>query len=331
MQTHHEVVQRAIQFEGPDRLPMIFDACGVNDTYAVLYEPPAQSPLDRSPGSRQALDEWGCGWVKSEVQNMGRVAGHPLADWKTLDSYPFPDPHAEHRWATMEHQLAGAGDRYVIIGNGFTLWERAFYLHGYEAMLADFYLGPDRVHDLLECILDFHLGICKVIGERFRGRIHGMAMTDDWGTQSSSTIGVALWREFFKPRYKRLYDAIHREGMHAWMHSCGKVTDIVGEWIDVGLDVVNLQQPTLLGIEEIGERYRGKICFETVVDIQKTLPSGTRQEIEAQAVQLMREWGTPEGGFILSDYGDGAAIGVPDERKWWMFTAFKNNDPWAST
>jgi len=331
MQTPYEVVRRAIELQEPDRLPMRFDACGVNDTYGVHYEPPAASPLDRSPGARQARDEWGCGWVKSEVQNMGRVGGHPLADWKAMDAYEFPDPYAEARWATMEDQLASAGDRYVVIGNDFTLWERAFYLHGYEAMLADFYLAPDRVHELLDCILAFHLGICEVIGQRFRGRIHGMSMTDDWGTQQSSTISVPLWREFFKERYRKLYDAIHEAGMHAWMHSCGKVNDIVGEWIDVRLDVVNLQQPTLLGIEEIGRCYRGKICFETVVDIQRTLPFGAREEIEGEAALLVREWATPKGGFILSDYGDDAAIGVPDERKWWMFEAFKKHDPRAKT
>jgi len=31
---------------------------------------------------------------------------------------------------------------------------------------------------------------------------------------------------------------------------------------------------------------------------------------------------TPEGGFILSDYGDGAAIGVSDDRKRVMLEAF---------
>ena len=63
--------------------------------------------------------------------------------------------------------------------------------------------------------------------------------------------------------------------MHAWMHSCGHVNDIVGEWIDCGLDVVNLQQPRNLGIEEIGARYRGKICFETPLRHPDDAAAGT--------------------------------------------------------
>ncbi len=106
------------------------------------------------------------------------------------------------------------------------------------------------------------------------------------------------------------------------MHSCGKINDVIGEWIDVGLDVLNLQQPTLLGIEEVGRRYRGRICFESLCDIQKTLPFRTGSEICQEAGRLLEHWATPEGGFVLSDYGDGQAIGVSDEKKKIMWRAF---------
>ena len=91
--------------------------------------------------------------VRGELGQLGKSPPHRHPASRITP----PDPYAEARWATMEDQLAGADDRYVVIGNGFTLWERAFYLHGYEAMLADFYLAPDRVHELLDRILDFHV------------------------------------------------------------------------------------------------------------------------------------------------------------------------------
>ena len=71
--------------------------------------------------------------------------------------------------------------------------------------------------------------------------------------------------------------------MHAWMHSCGHVNDVIGEWVECELDVVNLQQPRNLGIEEIGRRYRGRICFESLCDIQATLPRGDVRAIEEEA------------------------------------------------
>jgi len=140
-----------------------------------------------------------------------------------------------------------------------------------------------------------------------------------------------LWRSFFKPRYKKIFDAIHRAGWHVWMHSCGKVNDILGDLIDIGCHVVNLQQPKALGIEEVGRQFAGKLCFESLCDIQHTLPFKGAEAIEEEAKLLLNCWGTDDGGFILSDYGDGAAIGVPEYKKRVMYDAFMKHDRWSHT
>jgi hypothetical protein len=72
----------------------------------------------------------------------------------------------------------------------------------------------------------------------------------------------------------------------------------------------------------MGRRYRGKICFETLCDIQKTLPRASEAQIRDEARRLLEHWSTPEGGFVLSDYGDGRAIGAPDVQKQIMWRAF---------
>jgi uroporphyrinogen-III decarboxylase len=256
------------------------------------------------------------------VTNMGQPLGHNLTSWDLLDEIRFPDPHDDNRFAAVEERLQSAGDKYVMCGVGFTFFERMHYLRGMTDLLADLYENPKRVHELAERVLAFPVGIAEEIGRRFRGRIHGFGMTDDWGTQQAAFTSLPMFREFFKPYYRRLFDAIHEAGMHAWMHSCGHVNDIVGEWIDCGLDVVNLQQPTNLGIVEMGERYRGRICFESLCDIQMTLPWKSAEEIRAEARLLIEHWATPRGGFVLSDYGDGAAIGVPIEKKRIMLQEF---------
>jgi hypothetical protein len=147
-------------------------------------------------------------------------------------------------------------------------------------------------------------------------------MTDDWGTQKAAFISRDLWYDFFLPRYKRLFDLMHAGGQDVWVHSCGKVNEIIEGLIDAGCDVVNLQQPRALGIEEIGRRYRGRITFESLADIQATLPSGTRERIRDDARALAEHWMLPEGGFVLSDYGDDRAIGAGPDAKLTMYRAF---------
>ena len=317
--TSYEIVRRAVEFDSPERIPMRFGALGIDDTFGVGLQ---------AAGGWQASqpheDEWGVVWTPAPegVTNMGQPLGHNLRSLGALDEVNWPDPHDDNRFAAIEGQLANAGDRYVMVGCGFTFFERMHYLYGMPELFVALYENPTGVHELAERVVAFPIGIAQEIGKRFRGRVHGFAMTDDWGTQEAAFTSLPMFREFFKPCYQRLFDAIHDAGMHAWMHSCGHVNEIIGEWIDCGLDLVNLQQPTNLGIEEIGRRYRGRICFESLCDIQMTLPWKDADAIRAEAKQLIEHWSTPHGGFVLTDYGDGAAIGVPIEKKRIMLEAF---------
>jgi uroporphyrinogen decarboxylase len=320
----YEVVCRAIEFRRPDRLPVFFETLGISDVHSVEWNQIGTG--DRS--LRETLDEWGCTWARSEIENMGQVKGHPLADWRAWDAYRWPDPDDPAFYDGMEARFAGSEGKYVRTGIFMLLFERMHSLHGFEDTLTDLYLEREHSEALADRIVEFDLGIIENIRRRFGDRVHGFSFTDDWGTQQNVFVRPALWDEFFKPRYRRIFDAIHAAGWHVWMHSCGKVNAYLEGLIEIGLDVINLQQPRALGIEEIGRQFRGRICFESLCDIQHTLPFKGRDEIRDEARLLLHEWGTPAGGFILSDYGDGAAIGVPPETKRIMLDAFLDVDPW---
>jgi hypothetical protein len=319
--TSYEIVRRAIEFERPERIPIRFAALGVDDTHGIgLGSAAGWQPS--CPGA----DEWGCIWETppdgSGIVNMGQPKGHPLSSLDYTDGISWPDPADDSRYEVTACDLAGAGDKYVIVGCGFTFFERMHFLYGMPELLVDMYERPADVHEFADRVLEYPIGVAREVGRRFRGRIHGFTMTDDWGTQQACFLSLPMWREFFKERYRRLFAAIHEAGLHAWMHSCGHVNEVIGEWVDCGLDVVNLQQPRNLGIEEIGRRYRGRICFESLCDIQATLPRGDAHDIREEAALLLDRWATADGGFVLSDYGDGTAIGVPEETKRVMLDAF---------
>lgn len=197
-----------------------------------------------------------------------------------------------------------------------------------EKLFVDFHENPGQVHALLNKINDFTIGVLKSI-ERYKGKIDGFYMGDDWGTQNGSLISIKMFREFFKPLYQKRIAKAHSLGMHVWLHSDGKINDIIEEFIDIGLDVINIQSPHVLGIEEVSKRYSGRITFWCPVDLQKTLPFGSREDIDSEAKTLICKWATSKGGFIGSDYGttdeDHLAIGVSKERVQWMLESFKKH------
>ncbi|MBN2308326.1 MAG: hypothetical protein JXR94_05110 [Candidatus Hydrogenedentes bacterium] len=322
--TSYEVVRRAIEFDGPDRLPVRFDQLGVTDVRSVAWRQIGTG----DPAERRTLDEWGCTWERTEVANMGQVKAHPLQDWDALPSFPWPDPDDPALYEEMELYFDGAEDLYCVTGIFMLLFERLHALRGFENTLMDLCTEPGRLAILADRIVDYDLAIIRNIHARHGNRIHGFSFTDDWGTERDTFVSPAVWDEFFKPRYKRIFDRCRELGWHVWMHSCGKVNGIIESLIEIGLDVINLQQPRALGIEEVGERFRGRLCFESLCDIQHTLPFASGEAIREEARLLLERWAAPEGGFILSDYGDGGAIGVDWDKKEFMLKAFQEADPW---
>lgn len=307
--TSREIVRQALRFQKPERLPVNFACFGATDFSYV--------PVDGAPGFVPAApkaDEWGCVWAKTETENMGQVKGHPLIDISMLDSYPFPKYHQDERYTRVAAALdQGDKDQRFILGGIFmVLFERMHALHGFEQTLMDLVIDRPAMEALADRIVDTQIDLINNLCGRFPGRLSGWCMSDDWGTQQAAFVSFDFWMDFFFPRYKRIYDAMHSHGCDVLVHSCGKINEIIEGYIKAGVDSLNLQQPRALGIEEVGRRYRGRVTFESLADIQATLPTGDRARVQADADLLMEYWADPKGGFIFSDYGDDKAIGVGD-------------------
>lgn len=325
-----EIVRRAIEFDTPPRLPFFLGGSWSDRLSAVIEGFPNDVcdcwEMDRQQSGwffdNPAPDDWGCRWERTEINNMGQVVGHPLADWSRLSTYKPPDPRNPFYFERIEEGIRGAGDRYVVITSHFNLIERLHMLHGFARTLEDFYLEPQKIHRVLDMILEYKIAHLDEAAKQFGDRVHGVFLTDDWGTQSNTFVSADVFKEFFDARYRQLFGSIHDHGWHVILHSCGRVNDFVPLFIDVGADVLNMQQPRAYGIRELGEAFAGKICFLTTVDIQATLPKEDPDEVRAEARELIRNWSTPEGGFIVFNYGDSEGIGVSDAIAEVMFREF---------
>jgi uroporphyrinogen decarboxylase len=317
-QSPREIVQAAIRLKGPERLPARMACFGVDDTFWI----PRRSAERIENGI--PTDEWGCAWEKTELQNMGQPKGHPLADVSEHEKVRAPDYGADWRYEGLEDSFAEAErlDRYTQVGIFMVLFERMHSLAGFERVLMGLLADRPNAEALADKVLEAQMRLVRNYQERFGRRLHSFSMTDDWGTQKAAFISRNLWYDFFLPRYKRLFDLMHGGGQDVWVHSCGKVNEIVEGFIAAGCDVVNLQQPRALGIEEMGRRYRGRITFESLADIQASLPSGEPARIREDAQALGERWMLPAGGFVFSDYGDDRAIGAGPQAKLTMYRAF---------
>jgi uroporphyrinogen decarboxylase len=101
--------------------------------------------------------------------------------------------------------------------------------------------------------------------------------------------------------------------MSVWMHSCGKMTDVIPDLIECGVSVLQFDQFRLHGIERLGEQFGGKVTFMGPVDIQRTLQTRDARLIEEEARLLIDRLWCNGGGFIAGYYWGNQAIGLgPD-------------------
>jgi uroporphyrinogen-III decarboxylase len=288
-----EIVIRAIEFDGPEHVPLIFPI--FRDADVAFLPLLIADPVTGWDGHRSGEDEWGCYWTVMG-ETIGQVTGHPLADWDNFETYKFPDPYNEKRFSKVEEAKKQIKEQKYLMGNvWFTLFERMHFLRGFPNLLIDLNRDKRKVLILADRILDIQIEIVKQWADF---GVDGIAFTDDWGGRERTFIHPKIFREIFKPRYKRLFDSVHREGMHAYLHSDGKINEIIHDLVEAKLDVLHNPTPRLLGINNLARSIGGKMCFCCCCDNQSTMIYGTKAEIRKEAKYLVDALGCFKGGFI---------------------------------
>lgn len=308
-------VDRAITFQHPGRVPVIFWNRDQTEGDIMLYH----LTLGREGCESPAVDKWGQPMSTDEsgkltsvsewgyrLESIDETMGHPteiaLPELRMVDELESPPLREQERMAAAPAFFEECGDRYRLASfdlSGFTVYT---LLRGFENSMADLLAESERSAKLLDLIWDWECDVMRIVA---RHGFHGIHFADDWGTQTGLVISPQLWRELFKPRYRRQFSLAHELGLHVWYHCCGNFVDIVEDFHEIGADVLNIAQPNVMDIVEVGKRLCGRQAFMLPISYQTVSITGTPEEICAEAQRLYDLLGTPAGGLIgyVEEYG----------------------------
>lgn len=245
-------------------------------------------------GNDYVRDVFGVVWDRSVDKDIGDAKGCLLEN-PTLEGYTFPNPLDPRFFANIESEIQKKPDMFRVFQIGFSLYERAWTMRGIENLLMDFYINPDFVNQLLDAICDYNL---RQIDKALEYDIDAVYFGDDWGQQIGLIMGYDLWKEFIYPRLQRMYGRVRQAGKYVMIHSCGDVDELFDDLISIGLNCFNPFQPEVMDVDELLVRYRGQLAFHGGLSMQRTLPFGTKEEVECESHHLL-ELGR-EGGYIFS-------------------------------
>lgn len=284
-----ELVRAAIGRRNPTRVPILFFNQDREHSDLILVD-----VVRHFQGPNQDRSEWGFEWEKLD-RTMGQPKAAVLKAWADLDHLAVPDPRDPARFASAAAAREAFGDRYYLASLVLTGFTVMCALRGFSELLLDLVQRPQETERLADRVFGFEEEVLRQLPAH---GFHGAAFYDDWGTQDSLILSPALWRERFLPRYRRQFALAHSLGLDVYFHSCGNVAPLIPDLIEAGVDMLNLSQPNLFDVEELGRRFAGRVCFVCPVSYQTTAIRGTEEDIRREARRLVRNLGRGGGGFI---------------------------------
>ncbi|MFI3325873.1 MAG: uroporphyrinogen decarboxylase family protein [Clostridia bacterium] len=251
----------------------------------------------------------------------GECVKGALYQWDNLETYELPkyDPNC---YADIAQFCQLNCDKYNLVDANFSIFSNFRDARLMTNALMDTVLEPDNIKLFLRKINDRLLEFIENIKD---SGVDGMIMYDDWGTQDRTFIAPATFREIFKPFYKELADKLHSYNMHFFLHTCGYNLAFFDDFIDAGIDVLQLDQLGLYGYEMVAEKYSDKITFYSPVDVQRILPTGDREIIEGDTKRMLKAFGG-KGALLVKDYPSYGDIAVKNEWATWAKDIFRKHN-----
>lgn len=317
MQTPREIVQRALTFQYPERLPQQLwylpwidlkqpeEAERLRSAFPsdIVFAPAPYEPSPRAKGDLHmpgvSYDEWGCRFDNLQEGIIGEVRDPILTDLEEARDYQPPYEILPSDWDAARRQVnefCAGTDRFVLPGSVQRPWERYQFLRGTMEAFCDF-ADPEEA-GILELLEKIHQYYLRELEFWVSTDVDGIFFIDDWGSQQSLLISPDSWRQHFRPLYAEYARLARDHGKFVFMHSDGEISAIYPDLIELGVNALN-SQLFVMDIEELGRRHRGQITFWGEIDRQQILIQKDPEKVREAVRRVARNLYDPSGGIII--------------------------------
>jgi uroporphyrinogen decarboxylase len=300
----------------------------VNNNYAM------EGVVHEHDGERHT-DFWGITWEKQGPFNQ--IVKTPLMDAtpEQLLAYKFPYEHLEELlepmakladnvarasspcvpgasrpWGTTDNEdhgqdaraTRGQDVRGTFLGCDVSpcVFEMYWRLRGMEGTFLDMAAEPALSNEMFRRCADFAERLSVECCRRFK--LDWLWTGDDVAGQLGMMISPAQWRELVKPHLARVVKIGKDAGLPVAYHCCGGLRPIIGDLVEIGIDVLNPIQCNCAGMEplELKKDFGDRLAFMGGVDTQSVLPHGTAAEVRRDTARLIEGMTAGGGGYILA-------------------------------
>lgn len=288
-----DLLKKAMFYEYPEQLPVMVsflpaawlkyreELVRLVEGYPDLYPyiPDISQPDSFIPASYHYgsfTDEWGCIWSNIEEGMESYVTFHPIKSLKGIGNLKIP----EHRKEMLPH--------------GF-MYLRLLNLRGFEDAMYDFAEECDELQILIDKVLEYN---CQQLLDYLPQSGEILYFGDDLGMQNGLAIGASKWRKYLKPCYQKIFKIVHDSGKLVYMHTDGKIVDIMADLYECGADIIN-PQFRANGLDNLVRVCKGKIPINLDLDRQ-LFPFATPSQLDDHVRECVEALYLPQGGLGLN-------------------------------
>jgi uroporphyrinogen decarboxylase len=212
----------------------------------------------------------------------------PTADWFDYSNVKVRCRALGSEWAVC---FGTAGDMDFINSIART--------RGMEQVLVDLITDDPVYAEIMNARFKFYYDMHERALQAAGGLIDLTHIGEDLGNQRGPTISMGIFEKHFAPKYKAYFDMVHGYGAKVMMHMCGCVEAFLPRLIELGLDIMDVVQPTTpeMDIAYLKRYYGDRLHFCGSMCVQTTLPHGTVADVENEVRRRLKLF--PKGGLFL--------------------------------
>ena len=271
----------------------------------VLFSKPRRQVIARMPEGVWYFEQTNFPFLDHE--DLGRLEDE-LAEcmWSAVASPPGPiagGPGGDQVLVEGAQRFRQQTDRAIIGLFGGNLLELGQWFYRNDNFFMLLAGEPDRAHAFLDKLMEIHLRNLDRFLRTVGPHIDIILFGDDLGMQSGPQVSPAMYREYFKPRERLMWQTVKKLAPHLkiQLHCCGGVRELLPDLIDAGLDAINPVQITCRGMEPAGLKrdFGGQLTFwGGGCDTRQVLIQGSPREVTEHVRRLLDIW-RPGGGYVF--------------------------------
>lgn len=261
----------------------------------------------QTDGSACFVDEWGI--TRKIEAGYAAIVEHPLknAELSDLDNYQWPVPediYGMEECKAWTRQLYTEGEYAIVgcMGSPGNIFEQAWYLRGLPEFLLDMAGNKEFAHALLSKVLEIRKKNAEIFLKEVGEYLDVFQLADDLAMQNNPYFSLEMYREIIKPYQAELFNYVKSlTPAKIYYHSCGAVTNLIDDLIDVGVDILNPVQVSAngMGSGELKRRYGDRLTFWGAIDTSDVLPNGSPEDVRKEVWKRIQDL-APGGGYVLA-------------------------------